>query len=76
VLADARHERGWPKVTLLTWTTESDQTWRFYIQAMGKRDNWVARGGGLEIIQWVRLNSWENLPLDAPQEPAGGTQET
>lgn len=48
-----RHDRGWPKVQLLTWTTKSDQTWRFHIQAMGKRDNWDARGGWLEIIQWL-----------------------
>jgi hypothetical protein len=75
-LKAGRHDRGWPKVTLLTWTTTSDQSWRFSVQTMGKRDNWSARGGWLEIIQWVRLKAWENRPLDAPQKARRNPQQT
>jgi len=54
-LSPGRHDRGWPKVTLLTWTTRSDQSFRFHVQAMGRRDSWDARGGWMEIVEFLRM---------------------
>ena len=54
-LAPNRHARGWPKVALLTWIELTDQTWRYCIEPMGRRDDVWVRRGYVELIQWVPL---------------------
>jgi hypothetical protein len=79
MLQDNRHDRGWPRLALLCWTRRSPQTFRFFIEVMGRRDAQDARGGCLEIIQWLRsLTPEESAVLAdleresrprAPEEP-------
>lgn len=55
ILAPNRHNRGWPNVALLTYITETDQSWRYCIEAFGYRDNVFRRASYMEIIQWKKM---------------------
>jgi hypothetical protein len=50
-IAPDRHNRGWPRVALIMWTSESDQSRRFYVHAMGRRE---AGSNRLEVIEFRR----------------------
>jgi len=50
-----RHDRGWPRLTLLMWTSLSSQTFRLYVHALGTVDSHDARGASWEIVQWVPM---------------------
>ena len=60
-IAPNRHNRGWPKVALLTYITETDQSWRFCIEPMGHRDAIWERSGYVELIQWK--DTWTRDPM-------------
>jgi hypothetical protein len=49
-----RHDRGWPKVALITYIYETEASWRFCIEPMGWRDAVWERSGYVELIQWKR----------------------
>jgi hypothetical protein len=46
-----RHDRGWPKLALIAWTSESDQTIRLHAYASGRIDNHDARGAWWEALK-------------------------
>jgi hypothetical protein len=52
MLAPDRHNRGWPRVALITEIVVTDQSWRFCIEATGWRDTTFHRSGYLEIVQF------------------------
>jgi hypothetical protein len=52
-----RHDRGWPKMALLTYTVEMGQSWRFCIEPMGRRDAVWERSGYVELIIWKRFGA-------------------
>jgi hypothetical protein len=54
MIKDGRHDRGWPKVQVITFVTKTDVSWRFCIEPMGYRDTVWYRSGYVEIIRWVR----------------------
>lgn len=54
-LTPNRHNRGWPRVAILTYIVEMEQSWRFCIDPMGWRDAVWERSGYVELIQWKRL---------------------
>jgi hypothetical protein len=47
----SRHDRGWPKLSLITWTSESEQTLRLHAYASGQIYNHDARGSWWEVIK-------------------------
>jgi hypothetical protein len=49
-----RHDRGWPKETVLTWIEITDQSRRLCVLAMGRRDTLFHRGDYMELIQFLR----------------------
>jgi hypothetical protein len=51
-LAPNRHDRGWPRVEVITFVVETDQSWRFCIEPMGYRDTVWERSGYVELIVW------------------------
>jgi hypothetical protein len=79
MLAPGRHDRGWPRMSLLCWTRRSPQTFRFFIEVMGRCDAHDARGSSYEAIEWLRsLTPEESAVLAdlererrprAPEEP-------
>jgi hypothetical protein len=52
MIKNGRHDRGWPKVEVITFIVETDASWRFCIEPMGHRDAIWERSGYVEIIQW------------------------
>jgi len=50
-----RHDRGWPKVSLLTYIVVTDQSWRYCIEPMGYRDAIWERSGYVELIKFKVL---------------------
>jgi hypothetical protein len=66
-----RHDRGWPKVQLLTYVTETDQSWRFCIEPMGYRDTIWERSGYVELVVFRRLEAYPGPNTDLPPLPVG-----
>ena len=54
-LTTNRHDRGWPKVSLLTYIVVTDQSWRYCIEPMGYRDAIWERSGYVELIKFKVL---------------------
>jgi hypothetical protein len=53
-LQSNRHDRGWPRVSILSYIAITDQSWRYCIEPMGYRDNVWERSGYVELIVWLR----------------------
>lgn len=49
-----RHNKGWPRVQLLTYVVVTDQSWRYCIEPMGRRDTIWERSGYVEVIVWIK----------------------
>lgn len=62
-LKPGRHNRGWPRITVLTYIVISDTTWRYCIEPMGTRDSIWERSGYVELIVWRKQN--ERLESDS-----------
>jgi hypothetical protein len=54
MIAPNRHNRGWPRVEVKTFTVEMGQSWRFCIEPMGYRDTIWERSGYVELIVWKK----------------------
>lgn len=54
ILRPSRHDRGWPRIVLTQRATQSDQTYRLYVEAQGMVDGHDARGKSWEVIQWIQ----------------------
>ena len=52
MLSPDRHNRGWPRLSLLMRTSQSDQSFRLYVHACGTVDGHDARGSSWEVIQF------------------------
>ena len=61
-LAPNRHNKGWPRFQLLTYVTETEQSWRYCIEPMGYRDAVWERSGYVELIVWSHTYIGEKLP--------------
>jgi hypothetical protein len=66
-----RHDKGWPKVQLLTWVTVTDQTWRYCIEPMGYRDTIWERSGYVELIRFGLRVRGVRADLCMPPLPVG-----
>jgi hypothetical protein len=66
-----RHDKGWPKVSLLTYIVVTDQSWRYCIEPVGYRDTVWERSGYVELIRWRRLTGPHCADLCLPPLPVG-----
>jgi hypothetical protein len=59
-LTSNRHNRGWPRVQLLTYVTITDASWRYCIEPMGYRDTIWERSGYVELVRWINTQHWDD----------------
>lgn len=55
MLSPRRHERGWPRFSLVVTTTDSDQSHRIALRCQGGIDSHDARGPEWEGVQYRPL---------------------
>ena len=70
-LTPNRHNRGWPRVQLLTYVTITDASWRYCIEPMGYRDTIWERSGYVELVRWRRHTGPHRGDLCLPPLPMG-----
>jgi hypothetical protein len=63
MLEPNRHDRGWPRFQLLTYVTVTEQSWRYCIEPMGRRDTVWERSGYVELIRFERIPKWTGSEL-------------